>query len=586
MNQPIHTSKHSYKQTLPLVIIFLLLLPLQTFAEIRYVSKTGSSTPPYTSWETAADSIQKAINICNDGDTVIVANGVYKESLIINNAITLLGSSMDSTVIDGTGLSAVTINFLENGNIQLFTIKGKGEGTILTTCILANMTDIEVSNCKLINALEGITIVFSSSIINQCIINNTESGYSTGSHISNYNPIIKNSIILLNNSNRRGILIDGGNSITINNIILGGNSNKGIQSVNFWTASNNIINNNIISNFKNNVDGFGEDTAIVHNNISLYASQRGFSINSKSDLRNNISAYNEIGTFGPTTTNSDYNLYWQNTTNTNNGLSANDIIADPMFVNDTIPVIGGSYDFHLQAYSPAIDAGDPIILDIDNSRSDIGAYGGPYGKFYKYRDLAPRPPVNLSGQYDSANITIKWNKNTEADFNSYKIFRDTLSNFPADSTTFILSLTDTFYTHFIPHGKNNFYYKLTAVDNQGNESNPSEEIVIMIVSAEEFPVIIINDYKLYQNYPNPFNPLTRIGYNLKESGYVKIMIYDIKGEMISVLVNEVKEAGYHEVEFTSEVYSLASGIYLYRIEVIGKGNIPVYSEMKKMLMIK
>ena len=68
-------------------------------ASIRYVSKTGTSTPPYTSWQTAADSIQKCINICVDGDTVYVANGVYKENLVINTAISLIGSSMDSTVI-------------------------------------------------------------------------------------------------------------------------------------------------------------------------------------------------------------------------------------------------------------------------------------------------------------------------------------------------------------------------------------------------------------------------------------------------------------------------------------------------------
>jgi pectin methylesterase-like acyl-CoA thioesterase len=70
-----------------------------------YVSKTGSSTPPYTSWETASDSIQKAINFSVAGDTIIVANGVYKENLIILNPITLLGSSMDSCVIDGAGLN-------------------------------------------------------------------------------------------------------------------------------------------------------------------------------------------------------------------------------------------------------------------------------------------------------------------------------------------------------------------------------------------------------------------------------------------------------------------------------------------------
>ena len=56
-----------------------LLFTCAALAEIRYVSTTGSSVPPYTTWATASDSIQKAINICNDGDTVVVANGVYKE---------------------------------------------------------------------------------------------------------------------------------------------------------------------------------------------------------------------------------------------------------------------------------------------------------------------------------------------------------------------------------------------------------------------------------------------------------------------------------------------------------------------------
>ena len=104
----------------------------------------------------------------------------------------------------------------------------------------------------------------------------------------------------------------------------------------------------------------------------------------------------------------------------------------------------------------------------------------------------------------------------------------------------------------------------------------------------------INDYLLYQNYPNPFNPSTIIGFKLKERGYVKLMVYDIKGELVSVLANQEQEAGYYEVEFNTQVLSskyevsrqLASGIYLYRIEVIGEGNIPVYTEMKKMLFIK
>ena len=93
------------------LLSFYILNSTFSIATIRYVSKTGTSTPPYTSWQTAADSIQKCINICVDGDTVYVANGVYKENLVINTAISLIGSSMDSTVIDGTGLSDYTVAF-------------------------------------------------------------------------------------------------------------------------------------------------------------------------------------------------------------------------------------------------------------------------------------------------------------------------------------------------------------------------------------------------------------------------------------------------------------------------------------------
>jgi hypothetical protein len=62
---------NKYYKTLVLILFFLLIaysLPLN--ATIRFVSKTGSSTPPYLTWETAADSIQECINVCVFGDTI------------------------------------------------------------------------------------------------------------------------------------------------------------------------------------------------------------------------------------------------------------------------------------------------------------------------------------------------------------------------------------------------------------------------------------------------------------------------------------------------------------------------------------
>ena len=90
-----------------------------------------------------------------------------------------------------------------------------------------------------------------------------------------------------------------------------------------------------------------------------------------------------------------YNNVWNNAINyVGFTPDSTNISVDPMVVNDD--TTQGELDFHLQKYSPLIDAGDPNILDKDGSRSDIGLYGGPFGESYKYLDLAPRAPINLN----------------------------------------------------------------------------------------------------------------------------------------------------------------------------------------------
>ena len=575
-----------------LKFFFLLLLTLyivnctlnsEAQATVRYVSKTGSNTPPYTTWQTAATSIQLCINYSSNIDTIYVANGIYQESLIVNKYLWIIGSSMDSTVIDGTGLADITVNFQSDGLIQNFCVKGKGYAIPNSTSINVVLKNANIFNCKLSNSYVGIGLVYSSSLIDQCIITNVVDGYATYCDIDTCSPKLKNTLINLINNSGIAVVLGTGRNITANSILFGNhNSSKGIGGV-FNPTVNEITNNSAIG-FRRNIDGISSDTAIVENNISSYASERGYTINSNTNMRNNISAYNEVGIVGPTSTNSDYNLYWLNNTNTTDQLAEHDIVADPMFVNDTIPVYGGNFDYHLQKYSPAIDSGDPNILDVDGTRSDIGAYGGVLGQSYKYQDLPPKAPKNFQASYDSGVVSISWDKNSAADFSYYNIYRSTINNFEPDSTNYY-SIVDTAFirdTTTITNGK--LYYRITAVDSCGNESVPGEQITVTITAINDGEVEIVGEYKLYQNFPNPFNPTTIIPFKLKERAYVKVMVYDIKGEMLKVLVNETKEAGYYEAEFNGSGF--ASGIYLYRIEVIGQGTIPVYMEMKKMILIK
>ena len=46
-----------------------------------------------------------------------------------------------------------------------------------------------------------------------------------------------------------------------------------------------------------------------------------------------------------------------------------------------------------------------------------------------------------------------------------------------------------------------------------------------------------------QNYPNPFNPSTTISFNLLESGYVNLEIYNLLGQKVKSLIKGEKEAG-------------------------------------------
>ena len=143
-----------------------------------------------------------------------------------------------------------------------------------------------------------------------------------------------------------------------------------------------------------------------------------------------------------------HNNSWNNQFNYENFTpDSTNLSVVPMLVNSNMD----SLDFHLQMYSPLIDAGDPNILDKDGSRSDIGLFGGPFGEKYSYKDLAPLAPRNLSAVVDTSYITLNWNRSTEADTAYYRVYRDTVINFQKDSTKLISSQSDTNFVQSNPH---------------------------------------------------------------------------------------------------------------------------------------
>ncbi|MFZ0389799.1 MAG: S8 family serine peptidase [Calditrichia bacterium] len=77
------------------------------------------------------------------------------------------------------------------------------------------------------------------------------------------------------------------------------------------------------------------------------------------------------------------------------------------------------------------------------------------------------------------------------------------------------------------------------------------------------------EYRLEPNYPNPFNPVTTIAFQVPQKSTVKLEIFNILGQKIRTLVNDVRDAGRHTVRWdgTNDAgYQMPSGVYIYRME--------------------
>ncbi len=115
----------------------------------------------------------------------------------------------------------------------------------------------------------------------------------------------------------------------------------------------------------------------------------------------------------------------------------------------------------------------------------------------------------------------------------------------------------------------------------------------VISTIEVKNVIVPVEFSLSQNYPNPFNPVTTIKFSIPTSPktpliskgeVVTLRVYDMLGREVATLVNEEKQPGTYEVQFSvgssGDASGLSSGIYFYRLTA---GS---FVETKKLILMK
>lgn len=108
----------------------------------------------------------------------------------------------------------------------------------------------------------------------------------------------------------------------------------------------------------------------------------------------------------------------------------------------------------------------------------------------------------------------------------------------------------------------------------------SMEIVEVIAASSNgyIDVSLADEFLLLRNYPNPFNPVTQVEYSVVSSGPVKMAVYNISGQEITTLVNQIQDRGNYAVSWDGSEFS--SGIYFLNLETAG------VSESRKITLLK
>jgi hypothetical protein len=119
-----------------------------------------------------------------------------------------------------------------------------------------------------------------------------------------------------------------------------------------------------------------------------------------------------------------------------------------------------------------------------------------------------------------------------------------------------------------------YAFDVLAVNAVGAPEPTDDPPVVVSIEVEEIP----DQVTLMQNYPNPFNPSTTIRFALPVTGEVRLEVYSMLGQRLSVLVSGQQPAGWHTVQFDASNW--ASGTYIYRLQADG------FTQTKKFLLVK
>ena len=91
------------------------------------------------------------------------------------------------------------------------------------------------------------------------------------------------------------------------------------------------------------------------------------------------------------------------------------------------------------------------------------------------------------------------------------------------------------------------------------------------------------EFSMLSAYPNPFNPVTNIGFEIPQESMVQVSVYDIQGQEVETLVNEITAPGMYNVNWNAN--DVASGVYFVHLTAAADGSTPI-TQIQKLMLIK
>lgn len=555
-----------------------------------HIHPSGSDSHDGLSWSTAFKSLDHALQIAGQGDTLWMAAGTYHPTRIVadddveedvwrafrlRNHVVIYGgfegterrlSERDhrkhETILSGElapGRHVYNVFF----HSELLRIDSTAvlDGVTITGGLAdglpprnagAGMQNIEANPTLRNVTFRGNTAAFGGGMYNRngsapylvhCIFRENSALQGGGMYNRNLShPVIHNTKFLGNEAEEEGggLFNSRSNPVLINVLMSGNIADQGGGVVNYLGSEPAFLNVTISGNLANDSGGGMANTwesharienSIIWGNIATRSGNRG------NEIFNDLFSSAQIG----------YSLFGngQNDVAAGGGADGGDhsLHADPEFTEPVdaqeAPFVHG--DYRLMPESPAIDAGNNQALwSVMDSLAGWSAATG-YNDRASLTDLAGQTAMN--GHTSRSNMIGLAGRSATTGYNGRVALTDL-----AGRLRIVDGNSDG--REVIDMGAYEFH-----VDSKPSGSDDPDS---------ERPYI----FRLDQNYPNPFNPSTQIDFELPATGMVELIVYDALGRRVAVLADREMPAGSHQVRFDAS--GLASGVYIYRLQAGGR----------------